>query len=46
VDGELVPGDQITITWDEIKNVGKPIPELPSTGVAAAVVVDDEIEWD
>jgi hypothetical protein len=33
------------ITWDEIKNVGKPIPELPTTGVAA-VAADDEIVWE
>ena len=46
VDGELVPGDQITITWDDVKNVGQPIPDLPTTGAAAVAVVDDEIEWD
>lgn len=47
VDGELVPGERITITWDEIKNVGKPIPELETiTGAAAAAVEDDGIEWD
>lgn len=46
--GEPIPGDQITITWDEIKNVGKPIPELPESGTIAAAVAaeSDEIEWD
>lgn len=44
--GNPIPGDQITITWDEIKNVGKPIPELPTTGVAAVASDDDEIIWD
>lgn len=44
--GEPIPGDQITITWDEIKNVGQPIPDLPTTGVAAVSADDDEIEWD
>ena len=44
--GFAIPGEQITITWDEIKNVGKPIAELPTTGAAAVAVADDEIEWD
>lgn len=44
--GEPIPGDQITITWDEIKNVGKPIPDLPTTGVAAVSDDDDDIEWE
>jgi hypothetical protein len=26
VGGELVDGPLITITWDDIKNVGKPLP--------------------
>jgi len=44
--GEPILGDQIVITWDEIKNVGKPIPDLPTTGVAAVQSDDDEIIWD
>lgn len=44
--GNPIIGDQITITWDDVKNVGRPIPDLPTPSVAVAVVVDDEIEWD
>ena len=47
--GEPIPGDQITITWNDVKNVGKPIADLPSpiaVAAAAAAAVDDEIEWD
>jgi hypothetical protein len=45
--GNPISGDQIVITWDDIKNVGQPIPELPVlSGAAAAAVADDEIIWE
>ena len=42
VNGETVPGEQITITWDDVKNVGQPIPEA----TLSVVSDDDEIIWD
>ena len=40
VDGLVVDGELITVTWDEIKNVGKPIPD------EVVGELDEGIVWD
>lgn len=48
VDGAIVDGDEIVLTWDEVKNFVSPFVEQPGVddAGAASAVADDEIVWD
>lgn len=45
VDGEVVEGDQITFTWDQVKDWGGPYIEPAEPVAVSGDAAADEIEW-
>ena len=49
VEGEMVDGDEFTLTWDQVKDFVPSVTAAAPPAIAAAVelgVIEDEIEWE